>query len=78
MYQRSQFIATMKVTLEITLNVELEEIILVLLRKKRLGAGYTCRYCKQIFLPNPDHSRSAFTSCQNLNDRILTLVLQDE
>jgi len=70
--------ATVKVTLEITLNVELEEIILVLLRKKRLGAGYTYRYCKQIFLPNPDHSRSAFTSCQNLNDGILDLVLQDD
>jgi len=70
--------ATMKVTLEITLEVELETIIIVLLRKERLDARYTYRHSIQKFLPNPDHSRSAFNSCQNLNDWILNLVLQDE
>ncbi len=69
---------TMKVTLEIALEVELAEIINVLLRKKRLDAGSIYRYLPPKFLPNPDHSHSANNSCQDLNDRIPGLVLQDD
>lgn len=78
LYQHSRLTAKMKVTLEITLEVELEKTIIVLLRRERSNTGYTYRYSMQKFLPNPDPSRSAFNSCQDLNDRILSLVLQDE